>query len=841
MIIKWNKIGVGIVGQSPNLWQLYTTATLSQIQSPGFSAGQSLSDGDIIFASYTDGGTRKSSVFFANVSDGITDLVPSSGAGNLFNYENTFWLASNGSDSNPGTNQDQPFLTPAKVLSSLVPSAPFAVYKLNIVDAGVYDFTGFEIPGQVVLIIDAPGATATYNADVNDGFILNSGFSAIFANFLFIQQQASGPIIGAAINVSNNQSTALIGGDQIIGDIKRTNGNIYLNTITVDGSIDAGTGPGGIFCNVSFYSGTITNKDFIFGRLGQNYYGETTFNGTITGAYKPTILLTSPGSYVADLSWANAQIIVALSSGSATITLPQFSNVPFPQGTSFVVIQDSVGTFNFIVEGIDNLEQNLGSSSNAGDRAYVNRQGTTWYAGYITQATGGGAIDLISNLSGTGEGVFASTVGTNAQFKKVANTDGNIVITSDPNQVYLDIPDIIQEGDSLGAGTPVFDSKSGNTLNFNSLVEGDNITFDTTTPGEIKISSSAGGGDVTDAANVGTGIGLFRDKTMSILNFKSLIAGNFVTIDGADPDQVTISGTGAASFDYLNTYFLASNGSDSFSGKSIDQPKQTLNGASGVLNSIVNPTANNVLIILDGATYDQGGVVVDIPANMKLSIYGVSAAINSSGNDIFHVAANASLTLQLFQMQTTPGFNAVATTANGAYFNVLCNDIVGDISNIYNTQCQLFCNRALTGSIVSSNNATAGIRGVVIGQVGSITGNFQNEYFTLTPITYSSAQAILIDGNAIGRTIVLNSNGTGTYSIILPDKFTDYIGPGSYFYVFQAGTDRALFSTSGGAVLNSDKGTGTSYRTAVQGAMIRVQVSFIGNVTHWSISGQLTT
>jgi hypothetical protein len=59
--------------------------------------------------------------------------------------------------------------------------------------------------------------------------------------------------------------------------------------------------------------------------------------------------------------------------------------------------------------------------------------------------------------------------------------------------------------------------------------------------------TDAGGGgsagETNDAANVGTGVGLYRDKTGVILNFRSLLAGTGVSI-AINGDDVEISTSG---------------------------------------------------------------------------------------------------------------------------------------------------------------------------------------------------------------------------------------------------------------------------------------------------------
>jgi hypothetical protein len=60
--------------------------------------------------------------------------------------------------------------------------------------------------------------------------------------------------------------------------------------------------------------------------------------------------------------------------------------------------------------------------------------------------------------------------------------------------------------------------------------------------------STSGSGEIIWASNVGTGIGVFKEKTDADLKFKTLKSGNHVTIE-ADASEIIISSSGTASHD----------------------------------------------------------------------------------------------------------------------------------------------------------------------------------------------------------------------------------------------------------------------------------------------------
>jgi hypothetical protein len=99
-------------------------------------------------------------------------------------------------------------------------------------------------------------------------------------------------------------------------------------------------------------------------------------------------------------------------------------------------------------------------------------------------------------------------------------------------------------GANLGAGTPIYDSMSNPAslsyvMNFKTLVAGTNVTFDTTVPGEIKIDAAGGGGGST-GANVGAGLGVYKNNTGAVLNFKSIVSTGAVTLSNPSADEINI-------------------------------------------------------------------------------------------------------------------------------------------------------------------------------------------------------------------------------------------------------------------------------------------------------------
>lgn len=100
-------------------------------------------------------------------------------------------------------------------------------------------------------------------------------------------------------------------------------------------------------------------------------------------------------------------------------------------------------------------------------------------------------------------------------------------------------------------------------------------------------------GEPNLAANVGTGFGLWKNKVGETLNFKSIIAGNNITIAEA-PDQITINATSSGGV----TYTLSSAGQSTGGPQHINLK---LDGSDGSLSNVKLFAGTNVSISDNGS------------------------------------------------------------------------------------------------------------------------------------------------------------------------------------------------------------------------------------------------
>lgn len=173
----------------------------------------------------------------------------------------------------------------------------------------------------------------------------------------------------------------------------------------------------------------------------------------------------------------------------------------------------------------------------------------------IINTGGAGESNTASNL-GTGSGVFAQKSLVDLQFKSI-KAGTNVSVTATSTEITINATGgagEINTASNLGTGTGVFAQKSSVDLQFKTIIAGTNVSLSSTST-EITINATGGGtGEVNTASNVGSGAGLYKEKVSVDLRFRTLVAGTNVTITpGTDEIQISASGGGATVYEYAFT------------------------------------------------------------------------------------------------------------------------------------------------------------------------------------------------------------------------------------------------------------------------------------------------
>lgn len=183
-------------------------------------------------------------------------------------------------------------------------------------------------------------------------------------------------------------------------------------------------------------------------------------------------------------------------------------------------------------------------------------------------AGGGGAEETLAANVGGGVPVYDSKDANTLNFRSLVAGDGIALASSAGGATTISstvVPGETNDGANVGGGVPVYDGKTGTSLNFRSLVAGTGIGISSTSGGATTISSTVTPGEVNTGANIGTGTGtVYRDKAAAELRFKTLKAGANVTLTN-NADDITIAA--AASGGEVNTGTNIGFGAEVFAAK----------------------------------------------------------------------------------------------------------------------------------------------------------------------------------------------------------------------------------------------------------------------------------
>lgn len=151
-----------------------------------------------------------------------------------------------------------------------------------------------------------------------------------------------------------------------------------------------------------------------------------------------------------------------------------------------------------------------------------------------------GEVNTASNI-GIGQGIFSNKIGEDLQFRTLI-AGNNIGITSNVSTITIDNTAPLGEintASNLGLGQGIYKNKTLLNLEFKSLIAGTNISL-TSSDNDITINSTVIPGEINTASNLGTGSFIFNNKIGPDLQFKSLVAGTGISLT-QNSNNITIS------------------------------------------------------------------------------------------------------------------------------------------------------------------------------------------------------------------------------------------------------------------------------------------------------------
>lgn len=157
--------------------------------------------------------------------------------------------------------------------------------------------------------------------------------------------------------------------------------------------------------------------------------------------------------------------------------------------------------------------------------------------------SGSGFITSATSL-GSGEDVYKQETSGTLQFRSILAGSG-ITLTTGSNEITIATSGANTSAVNIGTGTGIFTSKSGDNIQLRSIKTGTgsiNLTIAASgSSNEIEFVNTA---EINTASNLGAGTGVFAQKSVYDLQFKSIVAGNNITVTN-DSTTVTIASANA--------------------------------------------------------------------------------------------------------------------------------------------------------------------------------------------------------------------------------------------------------------------------------------------------------
>lgn len=348
----------------------------------------------------------------------------------------------------------------------------------------------------------------------------------------------------------------------------------------------------------------------------------------------------------------------------------------------------------------------------------------------LSIANVGGGIGLYKNFN------------TNYNFKTLV-AGSNISITPDTDIVTISATNVGETNTvtTVGTGVSLFKQKTGSDLQFKSIVAGSNISIDTSNNNQIVINSTGGSSNAT-GQNIGIGTGrLYVNNVSSVLRFKTLRAGSNILISDGASEVIISAVTGGEGTTLQNT-----NDSGSKLINLSNQVKTLVAGDGIIFNDTeasinISTNATNSIANVGAGTNIGKGYNSTLDRYELKSIKGQDGLIVESLNNNEIVISATNLASKYITGQSfgslIPSNNQVFKVVNNHQWALaLPSDSTTPIIN--------FLAFYLSGRLYLSNNFIDGLTGIVAGTI----------YYLNNDSTYSTTASTVVLGVGINTTTI---------------------------------------------------------------------------------------
>ena len=356
---------------------------------------------------------------------------------------------------------------------------------------------------------------------------------------------------------------------------------------------------------------------------------------------------------------------------------------------------------------------------------------------------------------------------TNIYFPQISQADAadKVLAISGTSNImrWIDKATIgIQSGTSLGSGEPVFSSKNGTNLEFNSI-SGLGIIEVTTIGNTIILSGSSASGEANTSSNLGSGIGLAAAKAGVNLPFYSVSGVGNVTAT-LENNVVMISGTATGTGDVVGPASATDNAIAVYNGTT----GKLIKNSSATVSDITNNTTN-IATVSGVAATNTGNISINttniatvsgVAATNTVNIATVSGVATTNTGNISTNTTNIA-TVSGVAATNTVNIATVSGVASTNTGNISTNTTnIATVSGVAATAIQNATSSGVGYQIFNSKNGTDLVFNTISG-AGGVSVSSNNGLITVSGAAASGSSSITTPASTTNTAIALWSGTTG--------------------------------------------------------------------------------
>lgn len=363
-------------------------------------------------------------------------------------------------------------------------------------------------------------------------------------------------------------------------------------------------------------------------------------------------IVISSGGYNVD-KLGNKYLLFTSSSGNNTVKLPNATSLA--NGWGVTIKNSNSSSVQLVITNFNNVIIKTIIQNKLCEFVLIdnNTSSGTWE---LIEDTG--ESNTATNL-GSGTGLYKQKVAEDLQFKSLT-AGNNILLSSSANEVM--ITGVNNTASNVGSSVNVYKQKVFENFEFRTLTAGPNVII-IQNEDDI-IISSIDTGEVNSATNIGNGIGIYKQKVLEDLQFKSIVAGNGINISDS-ADEISISSNSYVPnvmYVYKNTTQTIGNTLTNIIWNSI--------GGSGTLGSayIFTPGQDTITFNLDGLYKIEVCIGINVTVGLiagNITFGAYKNGVGISGSELYLAPGTINLTVS-----ESGNINIIESFVSGDVLNI---------------------------------------------------------------------------------------------------------------------------------------------------------------------------